>query len=81
MHGNTTGFDGDPLTRCPGCAEPHQPSPARRFGGRRVCLECWQALSRLERSWGFRGLSRANLLAVFAADVAVRQPDLTAWAN
>ena len=58
---------------CPACGQSDPAEHARRFGGRLVCAECWQGLSRLERSWAFRGLPRASLLAHFAAEVAVRR--------
>ena len=58
--------------RCAVCAQISLPARARRFGGRRVCAECWQGLARLERSWAFRGLPRTSLLAHFTAEVAVR---------
>ena len=59
---------------CAVCAQISLPARARRFGGRRVCAECWQGLARLERSWAFRGLPRTSLLAHFTAEVAVRLP-------
>jgi hypothetical protein len=59
---------------CAVCLET-RPSDAPRFGGQRVCPSCRQALSRLERSSAYRGLPRASVLAVFAAEVAVRQPN------
>jgi len=59
--------------RCAACAEAHHPTETRRFGGRRVCGECWQGLSRLERSGAYRSFPRTSLLALFAAEVAVRQ--------
>lgn len=59
--------------RCAACAEAHHPTETRRFGGRRVCGECWQGLSRLERSGTYRSFPRTSLLALFAAEVAVRQ--------
>lgn len=46
----------------------------RRFGGRQVCSNCWQGLARLERSGAYRSLPRTSLLALFAAEVAVRRP-------
>ena len=62
------------VRRCPACGQSGEAECDRRFGGRRVCSECWQGLSRLERRWAFRGLPRASLLAHFAAEVAVRRP-------
>jgi hypothetical protein len=61
------------LPRCAVCSETHPVTSVRRFGGRRVCPECWQGLSRLARSWAFRGFPRTSLLALFTAEVAVRQ--------
>ena len=74
----TAGIEAEPATmntlpRCAACAEAHHPTEARRFGGRRVCRECWQGLSRLERSGAYRSFPRTSLLALFAAEVAVRQ--------
>jgi hypothetical protein len=59
---------------CAVCLETRS-SDAPRFGGQRVCPNCRQALSRLERSSAYRGLPRSSVLASFAAEVAVRQPD------
>lgn len=70
---NERGLAGSsPRRPCPACGQPSDDERARRFGGRRVCLDCWQGLARLERSWAYRGLPRASLLAHFAAEVAVR---------
>ena len=74
----TAGIEAEPaamntLPRCAACAEAHHPTEARRFGGRRVCRECWQGLSRLEQSGAYRSFPRTSLLALFAAEVAVRQ--------
>ena len=60
-------------TRCPICDFARRGGEARRFGGRRVCAECWSSLSRTERQYAFRGHSRASLLALFMAEVAVRR--------
>ena len=62
---------------CAVCKQASLVSSSRRFGGRRVCLECWQGLARLERSGPFRQFPRASILDLFAAEVAVRQPRLT----
>ena len=63
---------------CAVCAQLSLPIRARRFGGRRVCAECWDGLTRLERSWAFRRLPRTSLLAHFTAEVALRLPAATA---
>ena len=63
------------VSRCAVCRESHLYGELRRFGGQRVCSDCWQGLSRLERSWAFRTFPRTSLVAMFAAEVAVRQPD------
>jgi hypothetical protein len=60
-------------SRCPICHFARRGVDARRFGGRRVCAECWSSLSRTERQSAFRGHSRASLVALFMAEVAVRQ--------
>jgi hypothetical protein len=60
--------------RCAACADGQIPASMRRFGGQRVCPECWEGLARFERSWAYRSFRRASLLALFAAEVAVRQP-------
>jgi hypothetical protein len=75
----TLGDDVIPVTtpnppRCAVCAQPSLPARGRRFGGRRVCTECWQGLTCLERSSAFRRLPRTSLLAHFTAEVAVRLP-------
>jgi hypothetical protein len=63
-------------SRCAVCRQSTRPDQSRRFGGRRVCLECWHGLARTERAWAYRGFSRTSLLALFTAEVAVREPHL-----
>ena len=64
------------MTGCPRCAvclEGYS-APGHRYGGRRVCSQCWQGLMQLERRGAFRSFPRTSLLALFTAEVAVRQP-------
>jgi hypothetical protein len=59
--------------RCAACVQPFLLNEIKRFAGQRVCPECWQALTRLEQSRSCQGLPRASILALFNAEVAVRQ--------
>jgi hypothetical protein len=58
--------------RCTACLEHRLADGLRRFGGRLVCSDCRVALCRLARCSSFRAFSRPSVLAMFAAEVAVR---------
>jgi hypothetical protein len=60
--------------RCASCNEHDLRSPVKRFAGKVVCPACWSSLASLERRRAFRDVPRTSLLALFSAEVAVRQP-------